>query len=379
MLLCPRHRPSFRPSYLLLTLLLLVAASPLQAWWDGGHKVSAYLAYDALTPPEREWVMTLIKQNPTYQQLFAEKIIAELPADADPETVQRWHFGQASVWADLVRNSSGYTDAKTISASYSLPERHYTDLPVFITPNARAQLQAVDLPPLTAWAPGQQEPEVKLNSMQAFAKIFAEVPDPKLPIATRSIELLWLFHLVGDTHQPCHCAQLFDPEKLPAGDRGANGIMIFGLKNRAPGMYSDVLHAFWDSFFNGATNTHADILSRTRSLQAKTHLMQAAQSATTERDPVAWLKEGHALAESTVYPPALRERIQQSRVEIVTKNSRSQGTRTEHIVMVSMPTTALDDYERNARAAADAQMLKAGLRLAGSIRHLHQASQSPTQ
>ena len=76
------------------------------AWWDGGHKVSAYLAYDALNQAERDWVMQLIQQNPTYQELFAEKIAIELPAETDPQTIQRWHFGQASVWADLVRNKS---------------------------------------------------------------------------------------------------------------------------------------------------------------------------------------------------------------------------------------------------------------------------------
>jgi hypothetical protein len=365
------------PSRLIPTLLALaLTCHSAMAWWDGGHKVSAYLAYDALNQAERDWVMQLIQQNPTYQELFAEKIAIELPAETDPQTIQRWHFGQASVWADLVRNKSGYTNAKQISETFSLAERHYTDLPVFTSAASREQLKAIDLPPVTAWAPGQQEPEVLLNSMQAFAKIFAEVPNPAVPVATRSVELLWLFHLVGDTHQPCHCAQLFDPEKLPEGDRGANGIMILGLKSQAVGMYSDVLHAFWDSLFNGATNTHEDILRRTQALQAKPQLWTDSAAITAVTDHVAWLKEGHALAASTVYSPALLERIAKARVETVTKTSRSQGTRTENIVMVSMPSQAMTDYVSAARTAGDQQMAKAGLRLAASIRRLHAASQA---
>lgn len=364
------------PLFFFPLFTLFLFSSFARAWWDGGHKVSAYLAYDALNQEERDWVMQLIKLNPTYQELFADMVAKELPVDADLQTIQRWHFGQAAVWADLVRNKSGYANAAIISETYGHSERHYTDLPVFASAISREQLKAFDLPPRTAWAPGQQEPEVKLNSMQAFTKIFAEVPNPAVPMATRSVELLWLFHLVGDTHQPCHCAQLFDHEKLPEGDRGANGIMILGLKSQAVGMYSDVLHAFWDSLFNGATNTHEDILSRTRALQAKTELWTEATAIRAVTDHVAWLKEGHALASTTVYSPALRERIAKARVEIVTKTSRSQGTRTENIVMVSMPNQAMNDYVSDARAVADKQMVKAGLRLAASIQRLHAASKT---
>ena len=367
----------------LAALTALGTSTTARAWWDGGHKLVAYLAYDQLTPDERRWVMDLLEANPTHQELFFDKIATELPANPDPETRQRWYFGQAAVWADLVRYRSGYANASTISATYSLGERHYTDLPVFTSEAARRALPHHDTTPDLHWQPGMTEPEHKLNSMQTFARIEAELPDPRIPAIDRAVLLLWLFHLVGDTHQPCHCAQLFDPEKLPEGDRGANGILILGLKNQSIGMNSDVLHAFWDSLHNGPTNTHADILARATALTARPELTSAAATAAQVTAPYEWLKEGHALAQTHVYSPALLQRIAVGRVEVITKTSRSQGTRQEHTVMVTMPQALLQPYVTAARQAADRLAVTAGARLAASLRRLYRkhlkASTAPAQ
>jgi len=41
----------------------------------------------------------------------------------------------------------------------------------------------------------------------------------------KAIGLAWLFHLVGDIHQPLHTAQLFTID-YPKGDRGGNEICV---------------------------------------------------------------------------------------------------------------------------------------------------------
>ena len=357
----------------LLRLLLAISClSTAHAWWDGGHKVIAYIAYDHLTPDERAWVMSLLEANPTHEELFLEKIKVELPADTPEETRQRWYFGQASVWADLIRYNSGYTNAQSIKEKFDRPDRHYTDFPIFTSEAARLTLKEHDVDPVIAWTPELLEPETKLNSMQAFAKIEAQVPDITLPLPDRAVELMWLFHLVGDTHQPCHCSQLFDPVKFPTGDRGGNGVMILGLKRKSPGdMNSDVLHAFWDSLFNGPTNAHPDILERTARLKAMPTLWTSGRQTIAVTDPFAWLKEGRTIGRAHVYTPALLERIAKGRAEVIEKKSRSQGTRIEHTVMASMTAPALDAYAANARTIADQQAVTAGLRLAASLKRLH--------
>jgi hypothetical protein len=51
----------------------------------------------------------------------------------------------------------------------------------------------------------------------------------------------WLFHLVGDIHQPLHTTQLFTVE-YPTGDRGGNEICVRVTQTGQP---MD-LHRFWD-------------------------------------------------------------------------------------------------------------------------------------
>jgi hypothetical protein len=361
MFLSPKH----------LLPLLLILTGTTQAWWDGGHKLSGYIAYEDLDQEHRDWVMHLLESHPTHQELFVEPLIAEFADTADETTRQQWYFGQATVWADLVRNSYGYTNAKEISATYSHAERHYTDFPIFADETSRQKLRHHDKPPLTTWRPGMKEPNDKLNSMQAFQKIYREVPDPKIPIATRAVELTWLFHLVGDTHQPCHCAQLFHHEKLPDGDRGANATMIFGLKSQSDGMRGDVVHAFWDSLHGGdAAKSHQAILDLHSALKKKTELWERARAAITVTSPLDWLKEGHQLASEYVYPDYVRFRINNAKTETITRNSRTLGTRTEHVVNISLPAAAMEQYVRQARQVADQQIIIAGLRLAESIRQL---------
>ena len=41
----------------------------------------------------------------------------------------------------------------------------------------------------------------------------------------KAIYLTWLMHLVGDIHQPLHCAAVFS-EQFPNGDKGGNDAFI---------------------------------------------------------------------------------------------------------------------------------------------------------
>ena len=65
----------------------------------------------------------------------------------------------------------------------------------------------------------------------------------------KAIALAWLFHLVGDIHQPLHTAQLFTVE-YPKGDRGGNEICVRVTQARQP---MD-LHKFWDGVITSSSN-----------------------------------------------------------------------------------------------------------------------------
>jgi S1/P1 Nuclease len=61
--------------------------------------------------------------------------------------------------------------------------------------------------------------------------------------------LAWLFHLVGDIHQPLHTAQLFTVD-YPNGDRGGNEICVRVTQAGRP---MD-LHRFWDGVITSSQN-----------------------------------------------------------------------------------------------------------------------------
>ena len=62
-----------------------------------------------------------------------------------------------------------------------------------------------------------REPE-PVNILTAMADNESVVKNQK-DAEQRAIALAWLFHLVGDIHQPLHTAQLFTVD-YPDGDRG---------------------------------------------------------------------------------------------------------------------------------------------------------------
>jgi len=67
--------------------------------------------------------------------------------------------------------------------------------------------------------------------------------------ATRAVALCWVFHLVGDVHQPLHtvalCTTQFPP---PEGDRGGPR---FSSRAR-DGAHTIRLHPFWDDLMRGS-------------------------------------------------------------------------------------------------------------------------------
>ena len=68
--------------------------------------------------------------------------------------------------------------------------------------------------------------------------------------ALKSYDLTWLLHLVGDVHQPLHCATRVSSAQ-PAGDWGGNPVNICSPSCRGE------LHAFWDDILGTSSDPNA--------------------------------------------------------------------------------------------------------------------------
>jgi hypothetical protein len=97
----------------------------------------------------------------------------------------------------------------------------------------------VDLP--IAAEPGvPTRPPNPSNAVTALRQNERILRDPKTDDAAKAVALRYVIHVMGDVHQPLHCASLYSVEH-PGGDSGGNDFKIKGSRLGARN-----LHALWD-------------------------------------------------------------------------------------------------------------------------------------
>jgi S1/P1 Nuclease len=183
-------------SLVLLTLALLPL--PALAWNIPGHMLSGAIAYQVLqqeNPQTIDKVKAVLEKHPWYTNQRQARL-QDVPV-ADHGLVL---FIQAARWADDIRSQD---------KAQNRPPWHFINIP-FKPEGQPASVQT-------------REPE-QVNILTAMAeneRVVRNEADPE----RKAIALAWLFHLVGDIHQPLHTAQLFTVE-YPHGDRGGNEICV---------------------------------------------------------------------------------------------------------------------------------------------------------
>src|SRR5688572_22429175 len=85
---------------LLLSLVIVAFSSPVFGWNDVGHKITAYIAWQRMSPAARENVIKILLKAPEDSQLAAL-----YPQDSRSVAArQRELFMIAAYWADIVRD-----------------------------------------------------------------------------------------------------------------------------------------------------------------------------------------------------------------------------------------------------------------------------------
>jgi S1/P1 Nuclease len=180
----------------LLAYLAAIAVSvsplPASAWNIPGHMLSGAIAYQILqqeNPGTIEKVKAVLERHPLYANQWQARL-QDVPA-ADHGLVL---FMQAARWADDIRSN----DKRNHRGPW-----HYINWPF----KPEGQPATVQI----------REPE-PVNILTALAENESIVNNNSDP-QRKAVALAWLFHLVGDIHQPLHTAQLFTIE-YPQGRPG---------------------------------------------------------------------------------------------------------------------------------------------------------------
>jgi len=265
---------------------LISATSVLTfAWDDVGHKTSAYIAWQQMTPIAREAVIRILRSGPEDSNLPA--YYAQY--GSEPEEMRKLeYFMLMASWADIVRDRSLDTRYK----KYHHSNWHYDD---------------------TFWR--QVEGRVEMlpkpdDSGQAIAKLIEFDKVMRNAMASdrdKAVAIAWVEHLIGDIHQPLHTSgRVTDLE--PKGDQGGN---LFLLTPQGTAREQQMnLHWFWDSIVDKTIPLKGDACERDYIASLGKRFMKEYPrakigDALKSGDYEAWRKESFELSTTEVFSPDL--------------------------------------------------------------------------
>lgn len=268
-----------------LVLVVLCFSSAALAWDDTGHKLTAYIAWQRMTPDVREKVIKILLSAPEDAQLSTFYLSY---GARSPEAKKREFFMLVASWADIVRDKNFDTRFK----KYHNGTWHYSD--TFWT-----------------WKDGKavlvESPEPGGLAMQKLLD-FDKVIRSSAPDAEKAIAIAWLEHLIGDIHQPLHTSgKITDTD--PKGDQGGN--LFYLTPKGTPREQQRNLHSFWDGIIgqnipNAKDVCEADYLYPIGDEIIKAFPYEKEKSRINPDKYDLWAKESFDIATSEVYKDVTR-------------------------------------------------------------------------
>lgn len=257
-----------------ILLSILLCTGRAFAWNSTGHMAIALFAWRQLDRSQRQGAHTLLRAHPHYQRYLAEKRPDDVPED-------EWAFLRAATWPDWVRE--GHEHSNSDLKPYHHANWHYINLPYVASGEERVYAAATIEP--TA-------PNVVTALNEALAVLIAR----HASAPEQAIRFCWVLHLVGDIHQPLHCASLISRRyPPPKGDEGGNLLAI------TPHKRAESLHSYWDRLLG--TNSHDRALEQlvNRITSTAEHDGDIIARLRTHTTVQSWADEGFEVAVAFAY------------------------------------------------------------------------------
>ena len=300
-----------RRNVLIAAVAVVLAAGSAPAWNRAGHMVMAAITFDELqhsAPATIARVGAILRQHPQYESRWQPQLAA-----MSEEHQSRFLFMLAARWPDDIRGDK----------TFDHPAWHYIDYPY----KPKGQPDSV-----------HESTPAADNLVEAFRQNIAVVQG-SAPDDQKAVALCWIFHLLGDAHQPLHTVSLFTTE-FPEGDRGGN---LFFIRPRPSRAATQNLHAYWDGILS--SDDHYDpVRIFANEIESSHHRVSSKKSAESQFQK--WTLQSFDLAVSTAY--------RKGKLKIST--DKNAGTPLPHA------------YHASAERLAERQVTLAGDRLADFLR-----------
>jgi len=299
-------KSSGRRRLLLVTGLVAgLCSSQVLAWNAAGHRLSAAIAWENLSPRAKAKAAHLLQQHPAYSGWLQQT--RHYPnQESDFAT-----FVEASTWADELRQEARGGRAKRILEGSPTPEIdahadwHYENLPLkfsALSPNGLGER-------------GQLSLQIEQLSDQ--------LADGSLKGRERAEALAWLIHLLGDIHQPLHVVSRMTLEGI--GDAGGNLLPV--IEPERPRRTPSNLHAYWDNLPGTSALRGEALTSQAEALQREFPDKRKAVG-----DVQLWREESRTLARDFVYvladinsPPVVLDEHYRGEAQAITRRRLSQA------------------------------------------------------
>jgi hypothetical protein len=301
----------------LVFLTLAALPFPASAWNIPGHMLSGIIAYQVLqqeSPGTIEKVKSVLEKHPWYANQWQTRLQDVSTGDHDMVL-----FMQAARWADDIRSQD---------KAQNKPSWHYINLPF----KPEGQPDGIQI--------RNPDPVNILTAMGENERVVKNESDPE----RKAIALAWLFHLVGDIHQPLHAAQLFTAE-YPQGDRGGNQICLRVTQAGQP----MPLHRFWDRVITSSQNL-TRLRNEATALRNRQEFQRGQLTELASTDFESWAKESFEIATTIAYRNEGRIGMPKA------GNKECRDVQAAPVLPVG--------YVVNASRIADRRMILAGYRLA---------------
>ena len=283
-------------AFMVAIIAALGSVGSVWAWNDAGHLIVARIAWERLNESQRAKVVTLLQAHPHRDELLLKNRPGEVTDD-------EWMFIRAAVWCDHVRPPRNYPREQVATHPIYKFHRgpwHYVNYPY----KAGQSQSALPAQPISGEGPNATNILEQLDlSMQVLTREAASDPGRDADVTdaqNKAVRLCWLFHLIGDLHQPLHTATLVDEQKFPTGAHSDLGGNLIGIRSHI-GAPPYKLHAFWDDRL-GTDSHFPTVKAQAESLTRNPHfadgqLPEFAQHRSFE----SWAAESYLAAKTNVY------------------------------------------------------------------------------
>lgn len=270
---------------IILGLLVSLTPALVYGWDDVGHKTTAYIAWQRMSPAAREAVIKILRSAPEDSNLSAFYMGYGPESD---EMKKLEFFMLVSSWADIVRDRAFEVRQK----NYHKGNWHYDDT---------FWKQVGDK---TEVLTGFEEGGVAVARLEEFDKV---IRNPSATDKEKAIAIAWIMHVTGDIHQPLHTsARVTDKE--PKGDQGGNLFLL--TPDGTPRENQRNLHSFWDGIVGRSVPFEADMCERDYIVSVARRVMKkypydSLSGGLKLGDYQDWQQESFKLNASDVFTPDL--------------------------------------------------------------------------